>query len=125
MIEFVSINCIMKNCLSQVQNADGKLDMIAWQIDAFEKEFEDSETEVSTYSIEPCMEMNLFMYQLSIGSEKNLNFAACISAATPALCNASERRVSSIAPRHSGSSAIAEAADRFSQSSAVTGSWAF
>ncbi|KAJ8676582.1 hypothetical protein QAD02_012369 [Eretmocerus hayati] len=28
-----------------VQKTDGKLDMIAWQIDAFEKEFQDSETE--------------------------------------------------------------------------------
>ncbi|KAL7304844.1 uncharacterized protein LOC106655320 [Trichogramma pretiosum] len=28
-----------------VQEADGKLDMIAWQVDAFEKEFADSETE--------------------------------------------------------------------------------
>lgn len=30
----------------QVQKADGKLDMIAWQIDAFEKEFEDPGSEV-------------------------------------------------------------------------------
>lgn len=30
----------------KVQKADGKLDMIAWQIDAFEKEFQDPETEV-------------------------------------------------------------------------------
>lgn len=30
----------------QVQKADGKLDMIAWQIDAFEKEFEDPDSEV-------------------------------------------------------------------------------
>lgn len=30
----------------QVQEADGKLDMIAWKIDAFEKEFEDPESEV-------------------------------------------------------------------------------
>ncbi|XP_011499354.1 PREDICTED: uncharacterized protein LOC105363383 [Ceratosolen solmsi marchali] len=28
-----------------VEKADGKLDMIAWQIDAFEKEFQDSESE--------------------------------------------------------------------------------
>lgn len=31
----------------QVQKADGKLDMIAWQIDAFEKAFEDPEDEVN------------------------------------------------------------------------------
>ncbi|XP_076243030.1 uncharacterized protein LOC143184579 [Calliopsis andreniformis] len=30
-----------------VQKADGQLDMIAWQIDAFEKEFEDPESEIS------------------------------------------------------------------------------
>jgi len=30
----------------QVQKADGKLDMIAWQIDEFEKAFEDPEDEV-------------------------------------------------------------------------------
>ncbi|XP_054004778.1 uncharacterized protein LOC128890365 [Hylaeus anthracinus] len=30
-----------------VQKADGKLDMIAWQIDAFEKEFEDPDSEIS------------------------------------------------------------------------------
>ncbi|XP_015185902.1 PREDICTED: uncharacterized protein LOC107071423 isoform X1 [Polistes dominula] len=30
-----------------VQKADGKLDMIAWQIDAFEKEFEDPDNEIS------------------------------------------------------------------------------
>ncbi|XP_014219898.1 uncharacterized protein LOC106647849 [Copidosoma floridanum] len=28
-----------------VQEADGKLDMIAWQIDAFEKEFQNNDTE--------------------------------------------------------------------------------
>lgn len=36
--------------LSQVQKADGKLDMIAWQIDAFEKEFKDPEDEVGNCS---------------------------------------------------------------------------
>ncbi|XP_011166942.1 uncharacterized protein LOC105200863 [Solenopsis invicta] len=30
-----------------VQKADGKLDMIAWQIDEFEKAFEDPEDEIS------------------------------------------------------------------------------
>lgn len=30
----------------KVQKADGKLDMIAWQIDVFEKEFQDPESEV-------------------------------------------------------------------------------
>ncbi|EFN68356.1 Ska2 N-terminal domain-containing protein [Camponotus japonicus] len=30
-----------------VQKADGKLDMIAWQIDAFEKAFEEPEDEIS------------------------------------------------------------------------------
>ncbi|XP_076749424.1 uncharacterized protein LOC143422560 [Xylocopa sonorina] len=30
-----------------VQKADGKLNTIAWQIDAFEKEFEDPESEIS------------------------------------------------------------------------------
>ncbi|XP_015593002.1 uncharacterized protein LOC107266737 [Cephus cinctus] len=30
-----------------VQKADGKLDMIAWQIDSFEKEFQDPDNEIS------------------------------------------------------------------------------
>ncbi|XP_076181135.1 uncharacterized protein LOC143153611 [Ptiloglossa arizonensis] len=30
-----------------IQKADGKLDVIAWQIDAFEKEFEDPDSEIS------------------------------------------------------------------------------
>ncbi|XP_076281958.1 uncharacterized protein LOC143209751 isoform X2 [Lasioglossum baleicum] len=30
-----------------VKQADGKLDMIAWQIDTFEKQFENSDSEIS------------------------------------------------------------------------------
>ncbi|XP_058789223.1 uncharacterized protein LOC131663126 [Phymastichus coffea] len=33
------------NLEQSVQKADGKLDMISWQIDAFEKEFQDTESE--------------------------------------------------------------------------------
>jgi len=48
----------MRNVLSnlsllfglQVEKADRKLDMIAWQIDAFEKEFCDPENEVISHS---------------------------------------------------------------------------
>ncbi|XP_051160764.1 uncharacterized protein LOC127281206 [Leptopilina boulardi] len=35
------------NLEESVQKADGKLDMIAWQIDVFEKEFQDPESEIS------------------------------------------------------------------------------
>ena len=43
-----NIACIVKFCflVSQVQKADGKLDMNAWQIDEFEKAFEEPEDEV-------------------------------------------------------------------------------
>jgi hypothetical protein len=34
-----------------VEKADRKLDMIAWQIDAFEKEFCDPENEVISHSV--------------------------------------------------------------------------
>lgn len=44
----VLLGCRIYFCLlvPQVQKADGKLDMIAWQIDEFEKAFEDPEDEV-------------------------------------------------------------------------------